>query len=235
MFARSLRLKVAYFLRNIRDNGFHLVMANLGTGNETTSRWSTECLRNLLTLCDRVELSFGLLAYRANLSWPFLTVLLCGVSTGHLNTLFLLDRLTTRHIVLHQVRVVLRPALADILRATNFRARKITVLDEWPHTKLNSDILSGRRVGDVARLLEVVLTLLLLLAFVLRHICGVTLLVVAVVALLHLVVLNLLHGLNLVNAPLLAGGNIPEGGAGQWLPALEGVLGSQPLDGHFAP
>ena len=108
-------------------------------------------------------------------------------------------------------------------------------LDKWSHANLNCDILSGGRVGDVARLLEVVLALLLLLALVLRHIRCVALLVVAVVALLHLVVLNLLHRLNLVNAPLPAGGNIPEGGAGQRLPRLEGVLGPQPLDGHLAP
>ena len=113
--------------------------------------------------------------------------------------------------------------------------RLMSHLDERPHAKLNCDILCGRGVGDVARLLEVVLTLLLLLALVLGHVGRVTLLVVAVVALLHLVVLNLFHCLNLVNAPLLGGGNLSEGRAGQWLSCLEGVLGPQPLDGHLAP
>ena len=74
-------------------------------------------------------------------------------------------------------------------------------LDKRPHADLDSDVLSGGRVRDVARLLEVVLALLLLLTLVLGHVRRVALLVVAVVALLHLVVLDFLHRLDLVDTP----------------------------------
>ena len=114
-------------------NGFtliHLVMTNLRTLDEAAARRSTQLLRHFLTLGHRVKLGLGLPGDGADLPGPLLAVLLGGVATDGLHTLLLLHRLAVGHVVLHQVRVVLGPALADVLGPAHLRARQVAVLGQ---------------------------------------------------------------------------------------------------------
>ena len=83
---------------------------------------------DLLTLGDRVEFLLPLPGDGADLPWPLLAVLLGHVAARRLLALLVVNRLAAWHVVLNQVRVILGPALGDVLRPANLRPRKVAVL-----------------------------------------------------------------------------------------------------------
>ena len=82
----------------------------------------------LLTLGDRVELCLELLRDSADLPRPLLAVIGGGVSTCYFYALLFMDGLAVWHIVLHHMRVILGPALADVLSPANLGPGQVAVL-----------------------------------------------------------------------------------------------------------
>ena len=118
---------------------------------------------------------------------------------------------TTTHIVL----LLLGPALGLVLRPADLLSPLVTVLDKRSAAHLDRLGDGLGLVLDEAVLPVVLVALLLLLRLVVGHVGRVAPLVVGVVALDHLVVLDLLHHLDLVDAPLAIGTRTSPGHVGK--------------------
>merc|ERR1719516_319905 len=94
------------------------------------------------------------------------------------------------------------PALRLIFSSTDFRSLKITILDKWSSTDLDSLIESDLLIFDETALSEVLLTLLFLLGLVVCDIGGVTSLVITIVTLDNIIIFSFLNHFNLVNTSL---------------------------------
>ena len=100
------------------------------------------------------------------------------------------------------MNLLLGPALGLVLSPADLRALDVAVLHQWSPADLHRLVEGNLLVLDEAALPEVLVTLLLLLGLVVGDVGGVAPLVIAVVALDHIIVLGLLHHLHLVDAPL---------------------------------
>merc|ERR1719414_85139 len=94
------------------------------------------------------------------------------------------------------------PALGLILSAADLGSLNVTILDQRSSADLDSLVEGNLLVLDETALSEVLLALLLLLGVVVGDVGGVASLVVAMVTLDHVIVLNLLDHLDLVNTSL---------------------------------
>merc|ERR1719150_2451925 len=149
-----------------------------------------------------------------------------GVAAGLVLALLLHHSLALHHVVLHVVHLLLGPALGLVLGAADLGTLHVAVLHQRGAADLHGLVEGDLLVLDEASLPEVLLAVLLLLGLVVGDVGGVAPLIVAVVALHHVVILDLLHHLHLVDAPLAVR---PGGGAGHVIEAGRGLLGSLPL------
>ena len=108
------------------------------------------------------------------------------------------------------------PALRLVLCTADLGSLNVTILNQRSSADLDSLVEGNLLVLNEAALPEVLLALLLLLGVVVGDVGGVASLVVAMVALDHVIVLNLLDHLDLVNTSLAidnwGSGNIIEAG-----------------------
>merc|ERR1719474_2469366 len=130
MSTGSLGLHGALFLGGILDNSLGLVITDLSTLLESTSSRGTQLSRLLRTSSDRGVFLHILLVDIAYLSGPLGALGECGVTTGLILTLLILDGLTLNNIILNIMFLLLGPALRFILSSADLRALYITVLDQ---------------------------------------------------------------------------------------------------------
>merc|ERR1719464_2366397 len=128
-----------------------------------------------------------------------------GVSGGALLALLLNLSSAVDNIILDLVDLLLGPALGLVLSAADLRSLNVTILAQRSSADLHSLVEGNLLVLDETALPEVLLALLLLLGVVVGDVGGVAPLVVAVVTLDHVIVLNLLNHLDLVNTSLAVG------------------------------
>jgi len=202
MSTGSLGLQIALLLGGILDNGLGFVKTGLSTLLESTASRSTELPGFLGTSSDGGVLLHRLLGYAANFSGPLGALGECGVTTGLISTLLILNSLTLYNIILNIMLLLLGPALRLILSSADLRALHITVLDQRGSAHLHSLVEGNLLILDETVLPEVLLALLLLLGLIVGCVGGVAPPVVRVVALHNFIILSLLHHLDLVNAPL---------------------------------
>merc|ERR1719414_1873676 len=100
------------------------------------------------------------------------------------------------------MNLLLGPALGLVLGTADLGSLNVTILDQRSSADLDSLVEGNLFVLDETALPEVLLALLLLLGVVVGDVGGVASLVVAMVTLDHIIVLNLLNHLNLVNTSL---------------------------------
>merc|ERR1712012_1328102 len=101
--------------------------------------------------------------------------------------------------------LLLGPALGLVLGTADLGSLNVTILDQRSSADMDSLAEGNLLVLNETALPEVLLALLLLLGVVVGDVGGVTPLVVAMVALDHVIVLNLLDHFDLVNASLAIG------------------------------
>jgi len=205
VLALLLGLQVAGLLWHLRDNGLGLGEALLWAGLQLTARWATKLLGDLLTFGFRGVLLDPLPVLLTDLLGPLGTLLLGGVTLGHILALLLLDGLALNNVILDIVLVVPGLALRLVDSPTLLLAGAIT--DEGSVAELNLLLRGNLPVVDEAVLDEVLLALLLLLGLEVGGVGGVALLGVAMLALDDIIVLGLLNHHNLVNTPLTGSGN----------------------------
>jgi len=207
VLALLLGLQVAGLLWHLRDNSLGLGEALLWAGLQLTARWATKLLGDLLTFGFWGVLLDPLPVLLTDLFGPLGTLLLGGVTLGHILALLLLDGLALNNVILNIVLVVPGLALRLVDSPTFLWALAIT--DEGSVAEFN--LLSGGNlpVVDEAVLDEVLLALLLLLGLEVGGVGGVALLGVAMLALDDIIVLGLLNHHDLVDTPLASGSNGP--------------------------
>ena len=206
---------MAYLL----DNGLLLIKALLVSADSL--KLGAAKLKN-----DGLALGLGgvlgdtLLPGRALPPGPLGTLLLGGVSLGHILALLILDILALNNVILDVVLV--EPggahALGDLLAALARRLigqRGVTLLDGL----LNGDLL----VLDETVLPEVLLAVLLLLGLEVSGVGGVAPLGVAMLAGNVVIVLGLLNHDDLVDTTLTSGGNVADAQVQVISRALTGV------------
>jgi len=219
VLALTLGLEVTGLLGNLLDNGLLLIKALLLTADSL--KLGAAKLKN-----DGLALGLGgvlgdtLLPGRALPPGPLGTLLLGGVSLGHILALLILDILALNNVILNVVLV--EPggahALGDLLAALTRRLigqRGVTLLDGL----LNGDLL----VLDETVLPEVLLTVLLLLGLEVSGVGGVAPLGVAMLAGNVVIVLGLLNHHDLVDTTLTSGGNVADAQVQIVTGALTGV------------
>merc|ERR1719464_1794035 len=139
-----------------------------------------------------------------------------GVSGGALLALLLNLSSAVDNIILDFVLLLLGPALGLVLSAADLGSLNLAILDQRSSADLDGLVEGNLLVLDETALPEVLLALLLLLGVVVGDVGGVAPLVVAMVTLDHVIVLNLLDHLDLVNTSLAidnwGSGNIIEAG-----------------------
>merc|ERR1719464_667032 len=128
-----------------------------------------------------------------------------GVSGGALLALLLNLSSAVDNIILDFVLLLLGPALGLVLSAADLGSLDVAILDQRSSADLHSLVEGNLLVLDETALPEILLALLLLLGVVVGDVGGVAPLVVAVVTLDHVIVLNLLNHLDLVNTSLAVG------------------------------
>merc|ERR1711860_118432 len=210
-----LGLEGTGLLGGVLDNGLLLVITGrLRSRYESTAGGGTELPGLLGTSGDGGVLSHGLLGDAANLSGPLGALRLGGVSGGRLLALFLNLGSALDNIILDIVFLLLGPALGLVLGTADLGSLNATILDEFCSADIDSLVEGNLLVLNETALPEVLLALLLLLGVVVGDVGGVASPVVAMVALDHVIVLNLLDHLDLVNTSLsilnFGSGNIIE-------------------------
>merc|ERR1719464_1317717 len=125
-----------------------------------------------------------------------------SVSGGLLLALLLNLSFAVDNIILDFMDLLLGPALGLVLSAADLGSLDVAILDQRSSADLHSLVEGNLLVLDETALPEVLLALLLLLGVVVGDVGGVAPLVVAVVTLDHVIVLNLLNHLDLVNTSL---------------------------------
>jgi len=206
VLALTLGLEVTGLLGNLLDNGLLLIKALLLTADSL--KLGAAKLKN-----DGLALGLGgvlgdtLLPGRALPPGPLGTLLLGGVSLGHILALLILDILALNNVILNVVLV--EPggahALGDLLAALTSRLigqRGVTLLDGL----LNGDLL----VLDETVLPEVLLAVLLLLGLEVSGVGGVAPLGVAMLAGNVVIVLGLLNHDDLVDTTLTSRSNVAD-------------------------
>lgn len=205
VLARSLGLQVTVFLGDLLDNSLLLVEALLGSGGEDTTGGTAKLPGDLLTLgLGRVLLDLLLLSL-TDLLGPLGTLLLGGVTLGHVLALLFLDGLAVNDVILYVVLVV--PGLAHALVDSLTLLGTFTLADEGGVAELDLLVEGDLLVLDETVLDEVLLALLLLLRLEVGGVGGVASLAVAVLALDDIIVLGLLNHDDLVDTTLTGGGN----------------------------
>ena len=129
MVTGSQGFKRALFCRFILDNSLGLVIADLFSLLESTTRRSTNLPGFLGTSSDGgvlLDLLFGDSTY---LSGPLCALGLGGVSRGFILTLFILDGFTFNNIIFNLMLLLLGPAFRFMLSSTNFWSLNLTVLN----------------------------------------------------------------------------------------------------------
>jgi len=196
--ALTLGLKVASLLRNLLDNSCLLVKAFL-LSNDDLKSGATELKHNRLALGLGGVLGDTLGVLGTFPPGPLGTLLLGGVTLGHILALLILDIHALHNIILNIVGMLPGGAsalghLLTLLTTILVAQRGVALLDGL----LNGNLL----VLDETVLPEVLCTILLLLGLEVGGVGGVTLIGVAMLALNVVVVLGLLNHDNLVNATL---------------------------------
>lgn len=211
--AGTLGLQVASLLGDLLDNSLLLVKALLRAGSEDTARGTAKLPGDLLTLRLGGELGDALGPAVTDLPGPLGTLLLGGVTLGDILALLLLDGLALNDVIINLVLVVAGLTLGLVDGLTLLGA--LTLADQRGVAEPDGLLEGNLLVLDEARLLEVLVTLLLLLGLEVSGVGGVAPLRVAMVALNLLVVLGLLNHDDLVDTTLSSGGNGAdvEGGA----------------------
>jgi len=205
VLALLLGLQVAGLLWHLRNNSLSLGEALLWAGHQITAGWAAKFFGDLLTLSlGRVLLDVLLVGF-TDLLGPLGTLLLGGVTLGHILALLLLDGLALNNVILNIVLVVPGLTLGLVDSPTFLWA--LALADEWSVAELNLLLRGNLPVVDEAVLDEVLLALLLLLGLEVGGVGGVALLGVAMLALNDIIVLCLLNHHNLVDTPLTSGSN----------------------------
>jgi len=225
VLALTLGLEVTGLLGNLLDNGLLLIKALLLTADSL--KLGAAKLKN-----DGLALGLGgvlgdtLLPGRALPPGPLGTLLLGGVSLGHILALLILDILALNNVILNVVLV--EPggahALGDLLAALTRRLigqRGVTLLDGL----LNGDLL----VLDETVLPEVLLAVLLLLGLKVGGVGGVAPLGVAMLAGNMVIILGLLNHDDLVDTTLTSSRNVADAQVQVITRALTGVPGGRAI------
>jgi len=225
VLALTLGLEVTGLLGNLLDNGLLLIKALLLSA-DSLKLGAAELKNDGLALGLGGVLGDTLLPGRALPPGPLGTLLLGGVSLGHILALLILDILALNNIILDVVLV--EPggahALGDLLAALTRRLigqRGVTLLDGL----LNGDLL----VLDETVLPEVLLAVLLLLGLEVSGVGGVAPLGVAMLAGNMVIILGLLNHDNLVDTTLTSGGNVADAQVQVITRALTGVPGGRAI------
>ena len=215
VLAGPLGLQAALLPRFVLDDSLDRVVAVRLIRHELTASRCAQLYRLLVAAGDGRVLLHGLLGDAAHLPRPLLAPGVCDVADGLRLALSFQHGLAADHVVLNIMDLLLGPALRLVLGPADLRALNVAVLHQRSSADLNSLVESDLLVLDEAALPIVLLALLLLLGLVVGDVGGVAPLVVAVVALDHVIVLGFLHHLDLVNAPLAVtagtdAGDLPE-------------------------
>ena len=226
MLAGPLGLEGAVLLGGVLDDCLLLFITVLLSLSESTSCGGTELPWLLGTSGDGGVLLHLLLGHAAHLLGPLGALGISGVSRGLVLALLLNLGSALDNIILYIMNLLFGPALRLVLSATNLWALNVTILDKRRSTDFDRLVESNLLVLNETTLPEVLLTLLLLLGVVVGDVGSVAPLVVAMIALDHVIVLNLLDHLDLVNTSLSIGSG---GGSGYISEAGGGVRGSLTL------
>jgi len=205
VLALLLGLQVAGLLWDLGDHSLGLGEALLWAGLQLTTGWAAKLPGDLLTLGLGRVLLDPLPVLLTDLLGPLGTLLLGGVTLGHILALLLLDGLALNDIILDIVFMV--PGLTLGLVDSPALYWALAVTDEGSVAELNLLGFSNLLVIDEAVLDEVLLALLLLLGLEVGGVGGVALLGVAMLALDDIIVLGFLNHHNLVDTPLTGSGN----------------------------
>merc|ERR1719150_3648027 len=202
VLAGPLRLQAAVLLGGVLHDGLLLVITLLGALLEPAAGGGTQLSGLLGAAGDGGVLLDLLLGHAAHLLGPLGAPGVCGVAAGLVLALLLHLGPALHHVVLHIVHLLLGPALGLVLGAADLGTLHVAVLHQRGAADLDGLVEGNLLVLDEASLPEVLLAVLLLLGLVVGDVGGVAPLVVAVVALHHVVILGLLDHLHLVDAPL---------------------------------
>merc|ERR1712186_287015 len=206
-----LGLQRSLLLGGVLDDSLDLVVTLLSSLLEPTAGGGAELPGLLGAAGDGGVLLDVLLGDAAHLPRPLGALGVGGVAGGLVLALLLHLSPALNHVILHVVNLLLGPTLGLVLRPADLGSLDIAVLHQRSTADLNGLVEGDPLVLDETTLPEVLLALLLLLGPVVGDVGGVAPLVVAVVALHHVVVLGLLHHLHLVDTPLTVR---PGGGGG---------------------
>jgi len=202
VLAGPLGLEGAGLLGGVLDNGLLLVITGLLSLGESTAGGGTELPGLLGTSGDGGVLLHLLLGDAAHLLGPLGALGVGGVSGGLVLALLLNLSSALNNVILDIMDLLGSPALGLVLGTADLGSLNVTILDQRSSADLDSLVEGNLLVLDETALPEVLLALLLLLGLVVGDVGGVAPLVVAVVALNHIIVLGLLHHLHLVNTSL---------------------------------
>merc|ERR1712012_713421 len=216
----------AGLLGGVLDNGLLLVITGLGTRLESTAGGGTELPGLLGTSGLGGILLDLLLGDAADLPGPLGALGVGGVSGSLILALLLNLSSALNDVILDIMDLLGSPALGLVLSAADLGSLNVAILDQRSSADLDSLVEGNLLVLDETALSEVLLALLLLLGVVVGDVGGVASLVVAMVALDHVIVLNLLDHFDLVNASLAIGSG---GGSGDISEAGGGIRGSLTL------
>merc|ERR1711981_1034613 len=198
----TLGLQRTFLLGGVLDDSLDLVVTLLSSLLEPTPSGGAELPGLLGAAGDGGVLLHVLLGDTAHLLGPLGALGVGGVAGGLVLALLLHDRLTAHHVVLDVVFLLLGPALGLVLSPADLGSLLVTVLHQGSTADLHGLVEGDLLVLDVTCLPVVIIALFLLRGLVVGDVGGVAPLVVAVIALHHVVVLGHLHHLHLVDAPL---------------------------------
>merc|ERR1712012_1156740 len=195
----------AGLLGGVLDNGLLLVITGLGTRLESTAGGGTELPGLLGTSGLGGILLDLLLGDAADLPGPLGALGVGGVSGSLILALLLNLSSALNDVILDIMDLLGSPALGLVLSAADLGSLNVAILDQRSSADLDGLVEGNLLVLDETALPEVLLALLLLLGVVVGDVGGVASLVVAMVTLDHVIVLNLLDHLDLVNTSLAVG------------------------------
>jgi len=211
VLAGPLGLEGAGLLGGVLDNSLLLGIADLLSLGESTAGGGAELPGLLGTSGDGGVLPDRLLGDAANLPGPLFAISDGSVSGGRLLALLLNLSFAVDNIILDFMDLLLGPALGLVLSAADLRSLDVAILDQRSSADFDSLVEGNLLVLDETAFPEVLLALLLLLGVVVGDVGGVAPLVVAMVTLDHVIVLNLLNHLDLVNTSLAVGSGSSSG------------------------
>merc|ERR1711863_34702 len=180
-------LQRTLLLGGVLDNSLDLVVTLLSSLLEPTAGGGAELPGLLGAAGDGGVLLHVLLEDTAHLPRPLGALGVGGVAGGLVLALLLHLSPALHHVVLDVVNLLLGPALGLVLRPADLGSLDIAVLHQRSPADLNGLVEGDLLVLDETVLPEVLLALLLLLGLVVGDVGGVAPLVVAVVALHHVV------------------------------------------------